>query len=188
MWKQTLQPEKGLFKHQSFRIELFRSKLLSYFKIPGLLTALIKNDSAKLEFRNWILNEIRIIFIEIENYLNPRNTLNLSPSKRYRVYSKAVAMIEENLASQLSIKQICDQIGTTPRTLQMSFKGLMGISPLQYISARRLHAVRQAFFKTPAKSISYIAQDYGLQHAGRLSKQYKRMFFELPSETLKRRV
>jgi AraC-like DNA-binding protein len=50
----------------------------------------------------------------------------------------------------------------------------------------RLHGIYQELRTTSSKqSISRLASDWGFNHLGRFSKQYKRMFDKLPSETSK---
>lgn len=187
--KQTLHPEKAIFTHESLRITALRTNLLGYFQNPVKLNYLIKNESAKLAFNNWILDELRMIFSSVKDYQNQSISSGISPSRRFKTFMNARVFIEENLTTQLSVIQICEKIGTTPRTLQLCFNELSGVSPLQYITARKLHAVRQELFlKKGIKSISHIAQDYGFLHMGRFSSQYKRMFSELPHETRKRRA
>lgn len=189
LFMQTQQPEKAIFSHEPLRIMSLRNNLLSYFQNPVMLNELIKNDSARRALNNWILDELRMIFSSIEDYQNLHTTSRISPSRRYKTFIKASALIEEDLASIHSVNQICELIGTTPRTLQLSFKELSGVSPLQYITARKLHAARQEIFlNKEMKSISHIAQDYGFLHMGRFSSQYKIMFSELPHETRKRRT
>jgi len=175
MWSQTVQPESAIFSHESLRIASLRTKLLKYFQSPEKLNYLIKNEAARLELKNWILHELRMIFIEVEIHQNQHNAPSQNIKKRYRTFSRALAMIEKNLTNQFSVNQLCDQIGVTPRTLQLCFKELSGISPHQYIAARKLHAVQQELFslKNSSKSISHIAHEYGLLHAGRFSSQYK---------------
>ena len=187
--KQTVQPEKAIFNHQSSHITSFRSKLLGYFRSPGMLDILIENESAKMELKDWILDELRMIFSGDADNQSGYNTSVRNPSRRYKIFTRALALIEESIAEQISVKQICDQIGTTPRTLQLCFKELTGISPRKYITARKLHAVQQELFSLNNSTIpiSHIAHDYGLLNSGRFSSQYKRMFSEFPHEMLKRR-
>lgn len=189
LWKQTLQPEKALFQHESERIALLRTQLMALFKSPEKLKRQIKNRSAIVHLRNWILDELRMIFLDIENTQNPGKTPVRKASRRYNIFTRAIDMIESNLTEHLSVGQICEQIGTSPRALQFCFSEILGATPFQYMTARKLHAVQQEIHAVndPAMTISHLAQDYGFHHAGRFSAQYKQMFGELPRSTLKRK-
>lgn len=189
MWKQTLQPETAIFNNESLRISKFRNQLLSYFQSPERLKILTNNQLTIYGFNNWIFDELGQIFSEIEENQHGRHFSFRNVSRRYRLLKKTIDFIEESLLEPLTISQICNQIGTTPRTLQLCFKELLGISPFQYIKARKLHAVRENLFysEKSTKFITHLSQDYGFQHSGRFSSQYQHMFGELPKVTLKRR-
>jgi AraC family ethanolamine operon transcriptional activator len=189
LWRQTLQPEKALFQHESRNIALLRTQLMALFKSPGKLKALKKNGSASLHLRNWILDELRTIFLDIDSNQNPGEKPVRKVSRRYRIFTRAIDMIEDNLTEHLSVKQICDQIGASTRTLQFCFNEILGATPFQYIAARKLHAIQQGILtmNDPAMTISHLAQNYGFHHAGRFGAQYKRLFGELPRSTLKRK-
>ncbi len=93
MWRQTLQPESAIFNHESLRIASFQTKLSRYFQFPGILNLLVNNELARLEFRNWVLHELRMIFIEIEAYQSQHHTPDRKSSRRYITYSRAMTVI-----------------------------------------------------------------------------------------------
>ena len=74
--------------------------------------------------------------------------------------------------------------GVQTCALPISFHRILGISPLAYLRAIRLGAVRQAL-KT-ASSVTEAATDMGFWHFGHFAKDYQAMFGELPSHTHKR--
>jgi AraC family ethanolamine operon transcriptional activator len=71
------------------------------------------------------------------------------------------------------------------RTLDRAFRERFGITPKQYIVARRLAGARRALVAArPGTTVTGIANDWGFWHLGRFSADYNRMFRELPSTTL----
>ena len=82
---------------------------------------------------------------------------------------------------------MCTYAGTTPRSLERIFFREFGVSPQQYVKARRLNAVHRQLLVTERDEgikISDIATSYGLSHMGRFSQDYKHFFGRSPRETL----
>ncbi len=106
---------------------------------------------------------------------------------RIVVARQAKQDIQDHLQQQLSIEQICDHIGCSMRTLHLGFKECYGTTPRQYARTLALNAVhRQLGRLSPNETIADIAMRWGFYHLGRFSHQYKTLFCELPSETVKR--
>lgn len=188
MWQQTRQPQQAIFSRQASRIKSLRQKVLHYFQTPELFSSVLGDQNAQALLKNLILDELRAIMLAAE-LLHKKHHQPIFPSRRYQTFSRALAFIEDNYQLPLSIPKICAQIGTSPRTLQLTFQELTGHSPYNYILSRKLHAIQQELVKLncAAHPIFQIAEKYGLQHAERFGQQYKQMFAESPSATVKRR-
>ena len=103
---------------------------------------------------------------------------------RLSIARKAEAYIRRNLRKSLSIHELCHVLGTAERTLHLGFKERFGVSPKAYHQIMRLNGVRYELLSgDPCKTVTDTAFDWGYKHLGRFSKQYSRMFGELPSET-----
>ncbi len=190
LWQRTFEPEKAFFRHESSRIVHFRNRLERLFLSATDLQQPLNHGLTALALKNWVVDELQTIFLDIEIGQNPGRPLpKMAVNKRFRIFSRTTEVIEEQLTESFSIQQLADEIGITPRTLQLCFKEIVGISPGQYITTRKLHAVRQQLCESQnlQRSISHLAQDFGFQHASRFASQYKAMFHELPSSTLKRK-
>ena len=71
------------------------------------------------------------------------------------------------------------------RTLHYAFQEVRGLSPMAYFRAFRLNAVRQELKTAPDTATVYeIAQRWGFWHIGEFAAAYRRLFGELPSQTL----
>ncbi len=93
--------------------------------------------------------------------------------------------VDAHLGEALTLDRLCAISGVRWRTLQKAVMALRGQSPLEWIAARRLAAVRAQLLLKPADAtISRIALDFGFTHLGRFSAIYHQTYGELPSETL----
>jgi AraC-like DNA-binding protein len=119
----------------------------------------------------------------------------LEPRERTRnTYSDLVKSCENFTLDagpeRLSITDLCNNAGTSERTLQYAFREIMGMSPLAYLKRLRLHRARRDFYhaKDPQVSVTEIAMRWGFWHLGEFSRDYKACFGELPSDSLKQRL
>jgi len=108
------------------------------------------------------------------------------PSNRARLVRRAEDYIQAHLGDPLSMFELCREFGVSERTLRYAFQEVRGLSPMAYFKASRLNAVRQEL-KTAAAgtaTVHKIAQRWGFLHTGEFSADYRRLFGELPSQTL----
>jgi len=92
--------------------------------------------------------------------------------------------ILENIDEGLQMKNLCKLTGMSISTIERSFKQFFGMSPRDYHAYHRLHLIRQTLLHNKSTSVSNAAIKYGYMHLGRFSQQYKKVFGELPSQTL----
>ena len=86
------------------------------------------------------------------------------------------------------VAEICKAIRVSERTLWACCQEHLGMSPKRYLTLRRMRLVQQALSKsTPADTaVTRIATHYGFWELGRFAGQYKALFGETPSTTLRR--
>jgi AraC-like DNA-binding protein len=108
--------------------------------------------------------------------------------QRISVMKHFEQLLEANPGSPLYVGDICAAIGVPERTLRSYCMEHLGMSPHRYLWLRRMTLVRHALFAAdPAKSsVTEIATDFGFWELGRFSVQYRKMFHESPSMTLRR--
>jgi AraC family ethanolamine operon transcriptional activator len=94
----------------------------------------------------------------------------------------------EDPAIPLTIDDLCRVAGTSRRTLEYAFRDYFGTSPKRFIKALRLNAARDDLLHVDYGSaqVMEIASGWGFTHMGQFSADYRRMFGEKPSETLRR--
>jgi AraC family ethanolamine operon transcriptional activator len=108
------------------------------------------------------------------------------PSKRARLVRRAEKYMRANLGKPLSMFDLCRKLCVSERTLHYAFQELRGLSPMAYFKACRLNAVRQELkaASTGTTTVREIAQRWGFWHTGEFAADYRRLFGELPSQTL----
>lgn len=97
-------------------------------------------------------------------------------------------MIEESPDQPLFIPEICQAIRVSERTLRACCQEHLAMSPKRYLQLRRLHLARRALRSAPAEqtTVTDIAMRYGFWQLGRFSVEYRALFGEAPSTTLRR--
>jgi AraC family transcriptional regulator, ethanolamine operon transcriptional activator len=110
-----------------------------------------------------------------------------SYSHRKRVVDQVKTHLAANPQMPVSITELCELTHVSRRTLQYSFDSILGISPLQFLRTARLNQVRRALsdplHDTP---IAITAANWGFWHPGQFARDYKALFGENPSETVRR--
>ena len=78
--------------------------------------------------------------------------------------------------------------GMSQRSLELAFHESLGITPRQYLYRHRLNSVYSELQVSDAGSamITEVAGRWGFTELGRFAGNYKHLFGELPSVTLKR--
>jgi len=109
------------------------------------------------------------------------------PVVRVRAMNRALEFIEACADDAPTIEMICAAAEASWRTLDYAFRERFDLTPKQYLTAARLHRVRQGLMRSGGElAISEIAAYHGFWHMGKLAADYRRHFGELPSETVKR--
>ncbi len=106
-------------------------------------------------------------------------------NKHRRLFHDALDIIRDNLREELTVGKLCEELGTSRRTLEYVFNEVIEMSPARYIRALRLNNIRREIISMENRHISLgdIAANWGIWHLGRFSRDYRRLFGELPSAT-----
>ena len=88
----------------------------------------------------------------------------------------------------VTIAELCDTLHTSRRTIQYCFQEVLNTNPVQYLRAIRLNSVRRELRQAnPATTqVQDIAARWGFWHMSHFAKDYRAMFGELPSDTLRK--
>jgi len=111
-----------------------------------------------------------------------RDVARLDPVRRAEEY------LERHLDEPVTVSELSQAVGVPVRTLHQGFRRSLGFSPKAYAKVLRLNAARVDLRKAgPGVTVSQVAIRWGFFHLGYFSVDYRRMFGESPSETLRHR-
>jgi AraC-like DNA-binding protein len=146
---------------------------LSYFQ---------KEESRKLTVAIFLQIEEDIV----ENLFSVMSIGNSKDQKEVFNIAKARQLLEENIDSIYSIKELGEELNVSIRTLQYNFKEKLGVTPKQYLHNLRLSSIRKELLSSNMLevNISDIALKYGFFHSSHFTLEYKKMFGETPTQTL----
>ena len=103
------------------------------------------------------------------------------------VVARAQDYMREHVEEPLTVEDLCRALQVSRRTLQYSFQEILQLNPVSYLRAMRLNGVRRALKSSAAQrqSVQDVAARWGFWHLSHFANDYRRMFGELPSETLR---
>jgi len=108
---------------------------------------------------------------------------------RREIILRSMEFIAQHQGEYLSVGQLAASASVSERTLRDAFQQFFGVSPVQFLNRRTLHKVRKALKDADPSltTITGIAADFGVWQLGRFARDYRLLFGELPSETLRRK-
>jgi transcriptional regulator GlxA family with amidase domain len=97
--------------------------------------------------------------------------------------------IEEHKGERVFVEELASAAEVTERTLRTVFNEYFGVGPVRYLQLRQLHEVNRVLKTSDpkAESVTGVMLEHGVWEFGRFASRYRRLFGELPSETLRRR-
>lgn len=97
---------------------------------------------------------------------------------------QALAFLEEHHQEPLTLVAISRACGVSSRTLQAAFALHHGSTPMEALQQLRLQKLRQLLLRGQT-SVRQGCVLVGLSFSGRMAQAYRRLFAELPSQTLR---
>ncbi|WP_459747618.1 AraC family transcriptional regulator [Pseudomonas sp. 3A(2025)] len=126
-----------------------------------------------------------LILAQPNNYSEELRHLHADKPPHYLL--KAKAFIHANAKEDLCLEDIEMACGVSRVKLFEGFRSHFGSSPMAYLRKYRLLAIRQQILQDrSARNVSPIAMEWGLNHLGRFSTDYRKLFGETPRDTLMR--
>jgi AraC family ethanolamine operon transcriptional activator len=109
-------------------------------------------------------------------------------SRRRNLVRRAEEYLQNNLGEPFSLKAIAESAGTSARMLEYHFREVYGMTPGAWFRSMKMNAVYRELQELRGEDvrISDIAMSRGFFHLGRFSSEYRALFGESPSQTLKR--
>ncbi|PCI57770.1 MAG: AraC family transcriptional regulator [Gammaproteobacteria bacterium] len=118
------------------------------------------------------------------------NNIQMSTDvKTHRCFLHIDNFITNNIKDDISVEQLAVLSKVSQRTLYNIFTRYKSVTPMHYIKQKKLLHVRKALQRKEGscRNITEVALDFGFMHLGRFSSEYRKVFGELPSVTLRNR-
>ena len=114
---------------------------------------------------------------------------NVSAQHARRMLRRARDYLQVNTDRCVTVHELCEQLGASPRALQDCFRKYVGLSPKAYLKAIKLNEARRELRRPESSlaSVGDVAVRFGFWHLSQFAADYRWLFGELPSETLRRR-
>jgi len=177
----VLVPSPGTYMTDPEKLGVLRAELCYWRELtsrstdiqPGAITQ--REESLALAVINALIDEK---FAEKESLI-----------KSTRAVSLALEVIHNSELESISAMELCKHTSCSQRTLEKCFSNRFGVTPKKYIKCLRLAEVHKGLRNFDAlgyDSIIELAGVYGFWHMGQFAADYRRIYGELPSDTLKR--
>jgi AraC family ethanolamine operon transcriptional activator len=110
-----------------------------------------------------------------------------SLSRRHGLVVRAQNLVLATPEQAPTVPQLCAELHLSRRTLQYCFEDVLGLSPMQAIRALRLNGARRALREAVGGGLGVqdVAAKWGFGHLSQFSTDYRRLFGETPSQTLR---
>jgi AraC family transcriptional regulator, ethanolamine operon transcriptional activator len=175
--------KRGFSQVPSQQIERFRAIVKQLDEVVQRAPAAFESAVGQKAAAQKLVREIRGLLAaphEVES------ALGRHAAPRRQIIRTAMDFVDQHDRECLSVKQLASAACVSERTLRDAFRQYFGISPVQYLNRRTLHQIRGALKAADPSvaTVTEIATQFGVWQFGRLARDYRFLFGELPSETL----
>jgi AraC-like DNA-binding protein len=126
--------------------------------------------------------------VQVEHLANREMTKRPHAQSRHtEIMDRFHEVIAKAGGDVLPIPEVCAQVDVAQRTLHMCCSESLGISPKRYLHLRRMHLARRMLTRSNAftMTVTETAAHFGFWNFGRFAVQYRQLFGETPSQTLR---
>ena len=168
----------------------FECNMIDLFKVRRQMLQIIEFlEYPSLQIDNAsFLNDLDVHLLEqiLLTLARARSAKIASADLRKRSIKLIKDYIVEFPHELVTVNQLCTITRVSRRTLQYAFQEHYGMSPKTYLKNYRLNGVRRELRKrAPFKTkVNDVASLWGFWHMGQFAADYRKLFGELPSETL----
>lgn len=105
---------------------------------------------------------------------------------RDRVIARCLEYCHEHVGRPVLVADLCRVTGVSERTLRNIFYEYFGVGPVRFLKVRQLQEVRAMLVKSaPGETVSSIAARVGVWDFNLFARNYREIYGEKPSETLR---
>ncbi|KGJ89631.1 helix-turn-helix domain-containing protein [Colwellia psychrerythraea] len=118
----------------------------------------------------------------------PCNERRVNQSKRCEGVRQVMDYLHSYGDSVPTIPELCKIAKLSERNLQYGFKEYLGVTPIRYLRLLRLNGVRRDLLinQCDSNKVVDVALNWGFIELGRFASEYRQLFQELPSTTLRK--
>jgi AraC-like DNA-binding protein len=162
-------------------------RLLALHEAAGQLAANASDVLARPEVARALEQELIHVMITC---LSEGAAVEMSSGARR--HSAVIDRLEDVFAANadrpLYLVELCAATGVSERTLRACCQEHLGMGPVHYLWMRRMHLARRALMRADpvTATVTEIATDLGFWELGRFAVEYREMFGESPSASLRR--
>jgi AraC-like DNA-binding protein len=126
--------------------------------------------------------------VQVERLVNPEVMRRPHVQSRHtEIMDRFHDVIANAGGDVLPIPEVCAAVNVPQRTLYLCCRESLGLSPKAYLHLRRMHLARRMLTRSNAftMTVTETAAHFGFWNFGRFSTQYRQLFGETPSQTLR---
>ena len=166
----------------------------SYITRARLLMSRIFTDDDSVEFRNdsaTLAAEEEIMAITSHaletSHRIQRKEIGRPRYSRHRVLGKALELIEASADQPLLLQDLCRATAVSERTLRNVFHEYFNVGPMRLLKVRQLHEIRAALLSAEygEQTVADIAARFGVWDFSSFARNYRALYDEAPSRTLR---
>ena len=156
-------------------------------KLGGILNYLEKENDEKVAQINTELLYHHILGIYANALDDIKDVAHLKRDESLLLSKKILNYLKDHADQPIQLIELTTLTGKSERTVERIFKKYFGIAPYAYLKLHRLHLIRYQLLKTEGSTIGDIALKHGFTQMGYFGNEYKKLFNEMPSQTLRKR-
>ncbi|MCC6766167.1 MAG: helix-turn-helix domain-containing protein [Deltaproteobacteria bacterium] len=112
--------------------------------------------------------------------------------RRRRGVRRVIEYVTDHPDADTTAANLCGIAGVSERTLEYGFREYLDVTPVRFLKLVRLNRARRDLLRAsaqasaPPTTVTDVALRWGFFELGRFAGEYRRLFGERPSETLRR--
>jgi AraC family ethanolamine operon transcriptional activator len=125
--------------------------------------------------------------LEATSHANDRH-IGRPQVSRTRVIARCLELIDASEGQPLFIDDLCTATQVSERTLRNIFQEFFGVGPMRLLKVRQLREIRSALLRADplVDTVTRIAARFGVWDFSLFARNYRALYGEAPSETLRR--
>jgi AraC-like DNA-binding protein len=156
-------------------------------KLGGILYYLEKENNEKIAQINTELLYHHILAIYANALDHIKDISYLKRDESLLLSKKILTYLKDHADQPVQMIELTALTGKSERTVERIFKKYFGMAPYAYFKIHRLHLIRKHLLQSQNASIGDIAMKHGFIQLGYFGGEYKKIFGETASETLRKR-